>query len=164
MHTIYISHSKKFDFKTQLYIPLRTSPLNTQYHIILPHEYSNEPFVSKKFLRNVSAVIAEVSFPATGQGLELGWADMLEIPIACMYRKGTVPSGSLKTISHHLYAYDGPNDMVEKIAEIVPHLCLPLCITCGGTALSPNEIYIPNEGADLCRARMHHPLPHPDRR
>ncbi|MBW2985833.1 hypothetical protein KY333_00525 [Candidatus Woesearchaeota archaeon] len=35
---IYVGHAKKFDFKKELYEPLRKSPLNNEHEIVLPHE------------------------------------------------------------------------------------------------------------------------------
>jgi len=71
MLEIYITHSRDFDYKTELYTPLRNSSLNSQHRFILPHE-TNEFINSKEIIQRSNLVIAEVSYPATGVGIELG--------------------------------------------------------------------------------------------
>jgi hypothetical protein len=79
---IYIGHSSSIDFKEQLYEPLRNSGLDDEHNIVLPHEDSDEPFNSKKLLKNKCDVfVAEVSEASTGLGIELGWADLYEVPV-----------------------------------------------------------------------------------
>jgi len=96
---IYISHSSGFDFKAELYLPLRNSILNKQHDLILPHENSEEPYLIKDKLPEFDLILAEVSYPSTGQAIELGWVSMKRIPIACFYKKGSKVSSSLKTVS-----------------------------------------------------------------
>lgn len=127
---VYISHSRKFNFKHYLYAPIRASViLCEKYEIILPHEISDEPFLTKEFLRTCDAVVAEVSYPATGQGIELGWADFLGIPIICIFGKGVRPSGSLITLSEEFYEYDGTLDMSTKIDFALNKLAVELKVT-----------------------------------
>ena len=66
---IYISHSKALNFKQDLYQPIRESYLNSEHEIILPHEVYEEAkdFITKEIIKTSDVVIAEVSFPATGQ-------------------------------------------------------------------------------------------------
>ena len=51
---IYIAHSQSFDFKTELYIPIKNSPLSKEYSFVFPHELMDERFNSKDFLKNES--------------------------------------------------------------------------------------------------------------
>lgn len=85
----YISHSRNFDFVKELYIPIRESRLNTEHFFLLPHEDSDTVFPTKDYFESQECdmVIAEVSYPSTGQGIELGWAEMLHIPITQTRRK-----------------------------------------------------------------------------
>ena len=64
-------------------------------------------------------MIAEVSRPSIGVGIELGWADSAKIPIICMYNEGTKPSVSLKAISTIFVQYLGAKDMIEKIGTAI---------------------------------------------
>ena len=60
-------------------------------------------------------MLAEVSYPATGQGIELGWADLLEIPIICVYKEGAKVSISVSFISKKLLMYTSKENMLEDI-------------------------------------------------
>lgn len=60
-------------------------------------------------------IIAEVSLPATGQGIELGWADYAKTQILCMNKKDTKISSSLKFITNDFIEYENDTDMINKI-------------------------------------------------
>jgi endonuclease V-like protein UPF0215 family len=64
-------------------------------------------------------MIAEVSFPATSLGIELGWAEMLETPVLCVYRKGCKISRSLKAITDDFIEYENPEDLIERIIRFI---------------------------------------------
>ncbi|EKD99624.1 MAG: hypothetical protein ACD_22C00221G0007 [uncultured bacterium] len=111
---IYISHSNSFDYKNELYLPIRNSALNTQHSVFLPHE--TDTFINTKdIIKNSDLVIAEVSYPATGVGIELGWADSFGIPILCFYREGTKISGSLNVVTKVIVPYQNSEDLFTKI-------------------------------------------------
>lgn len=97
---IYISHSSKYDYINKIYNPIRNSDLVQSNTFFLPHEKKNKIVNTKDIISNSNLVIAEVSLPATGQGIELGWADYAKIPILCIYKKGTDISSSLKFITN----------------------------------------------------------------
>lgn len=118
---IYVCHSKKFDFKKELYLPLRNSPLTTKHEIIFPHE--TEEFINtKEIIRNSDLIIAEVSYPSIAEGIELGWADSFGKPILCIYKNDTKPSGSLKVITEKIIAYSDASDMVVKIINVIENI------------------------------------------
>jgi hypothetical protein len=118
MLKVYVAHSGNFDYKTELYTPLRISSLSSQYHFVLPHE-SNGFVNSKEIIKKSDLVMAEVSHPSTGVGIELGWADSYHIPILCFYKQGTKLSGSLKAISSAVVSYSNPTDMLKKIEDFL---------------------------------------------
>ena len=72
---IYISHSTGFDYQKELYEPIKNSELYNSHEIIFPHDKSSEVSNSKEVIKGCDMVIAEVSYPSTGMGIELGWAD-----------------------------------------------------------------------------------------
>ena len=115
---IYVSHSRNFDFKNELYQPLCASELNKMYTFILPHESDEVPFATKELFQSKGCdlVVAEVSYPGTGQGIELGWADMYDLPIICLYKEGAKVSSSLSLISKKLLMYTSQENMIEDIA------------------------------------------------
>ena len=112
---IYVGHSNDIDYVNELYIPIRNSVLNTKHFIVLPHEKTSEPFNSKSFFTNCDLVIAEVSAKSTGLGIELGWANLLGIPIVCIYKKGSSYSSSLSVVSNIFLEYESNQELIEKI-------------------------------------------------
>ena len=55
----------------------------------------------------LTTVIAEVSYPSTGQGIELGWAYLEGIPIIGLYRMGMTPPAFLRAIAEDFLEYSG---------------------------------------------------------
>lgn len=111
---IFVAHSSDFDFRNKLYIPLRGSSLNAEHEIFLPQENGKER-VTKELIKSCGVMVADVSLPSTGEGIELGWADTFGIPIICMYEKGSKISSSLGFVAHTLLEYDNPADMLDKL-------------------------------------------------
>ena len=66
--------------------------------------------------KDMDLLIVEVSFPSTGQGIEIGWASTLKVPILCIYKNGNKISGSLKYITDDFITYIDSNDLVAKIS------------------------------------------------
>ncbi|MFQ5492977.1 MAG: hypothetical protein ACE5DX_02335 [Candidatus Dojkabacteria bacterium] len=116
---IYVSHSSNFDYKVELYAPIRESELNKVHRFTLPHEDSDEQYDSRTEMPEFGMVLAEVSFPSTGQGIELGWADSETIPIVCIYKTGAKISGALEVISDVFIDYDDSQDMIIKFTDFL---------------------------------------------
>jgi len=117
---IYISHSKDYDFVKELYNPLRKSELDKNNEIVFPHEKSDEPFNSKDFLKNsCDLIIAGVSFQSIGVGIELGWADLFNVQILCIYKKSKKPGKSLKVLTNNFIEYANPEDMILKLSKFI---------------------------------------------
>jgi hypothetical protein len=119
---IYVAHSTSFNFKEELYAPLRASELNSSHTIVLPHEESSAQFNSKEYLKTCDAVIAEVSYPSTGEGIELGWANLYGVPIIAIYKEGTKPSGALKAVTDTLIEYADAADMIQHLSKCLLYL------------------------------------------
>lgn len=111
---IYVSHAKAFDFVNKLYTPLRSSRLNNEHDFFLPYE-SERQENTKDLIKSCDLVIAEVSVPSLGEGIELGWANMLGVPIVCISPQGSKVSKSLQYITKEFIVYENPTDMIEKI-------------------------------------------------
>ena len=117
---IYVAHATSFDYQNELYRVIRKSELNERHNIILPHEKGLGLFNSKDFFKkDCDLVIAEVSYPSIGVGIELGWADALGIPMVCMHKKGTRISKSILAITNHVFAYNDSEDIPELITEYI---------------------------------------------
>lgn len=114
---IYVSHSRSFDFQKDLYDPLKNANLPVEF--IFPHEKSNSQTDSKELFENHECdyVLAEVSFPSTGQGIELGWANIFNIPVICFYKKDSKPSNSLKVITDKIIEYNDMKELVVKLSN-----------------------------------------------
>lgn len=120
---IYVGHSRAFDFKEKLYRPIRESCLNNEHNFVLPHESSDKPSNSKEYFENkCDLFIADVSCPATGLGIELGWADALGIPIACVYEKGSKLSGSVKVLCDNFLEYSSGEELIFGIEGFIKKL------------------------------------------
>ncbi len=112
---IYLSHSSGHDYETELYQPLRQ--LSVAHDIYFPHDEQNKGGESKEAITSSDLVLAEVSHPSTGQGIELGWASAQDIPIVCFHRTGSKVSSALQFISSGFIEYESTQDMVDKIAS-----------------------------------------------
>lgn len=105
---IYICHSTQFDYKTELYQPIKESALFKEHEFIFPHD--TDKFVnSKDIVKSCDLVIAEVSYPSIGEGIELGWADDAQVPVVCIHHENCRISPSLSTITSRLIPYDSTN-------------------------------------------------------
>ncbi len=119
---VYVTHSKHFfDYQKELYEPLENSVLAQNHKFIFPHNENETPFSSKKMMQSkgFDLILAEVSYPATGQGIELGWADAYSIPIVCIYKENAKIAGSLKRITNSFVEYNDHKDLVEKLGKIL---------------------------------------------
>lgn len=59
---------------------------------------SIQPFNSKKFIKILDLLLAEVSFAYTDLSIELDWASSCNILTICVYKKDSKISESLKTV------------------------------------------------------------------
>lgn len=110
---LYVSHSTGFDYKTELYAPLKHAFAN-KYEVFYPHD-TVAVHNSKVMIEECDAVLAEVSYPSTGQGIELGWANASGVPIICFYKVGESHSSAVKIISGDIYEYSSAEEMIEKL-------------------------------------------------
>ena len=114
---IYIGHSTDFNYEEDLYNPLKSNKLSEEHELVFPHE-SEEFFNSREFLREeCDLVIAEVSKASTGLGIELGWASLFEIPVICIFKSGSDPSGSLKAVTDQFLEYSSRKEMLAKLED-----------------------------------------------
>lgn len=111
---IFVAHSSNFDFKTKLYAPLRGSALNTEHEILLPQEGPIEE-ITREMINHCDAVVAEVSAPSLGAGIEIGWADAAGVPVIAMYEKDSHPSFSIDNAVSDRFEYESAEDMLAKL-------------------------------------------------
>ncbi len=113
---LYLSHSSGFDYEKELYEPLKTT-LTANHDVFFPHDTENIGTKSKDIIATSDYVLAEVSFPSTGQGIEIGWADANGIPIICFYRPGSKISSSLRFVSDVFIEYSSEQEMTTKLSD-----------------------------------------------
>ncbi len=119
---IYVSHSSKFDYEKGIYRPIKESDLFRQFPFLFPHEVSaSEPYPTKALFDSgdCSLVIAEVSYPSTGQGIELAWGKSNGIRICCLFQSGNQPSSSLKCVSETFIEYQGEGAFIDAVREVL---------------------------------------------
>ncbi len=112
---IYLAHSSRYDYQHKLYEPLKQT-IGRQHEVFYPHDEHEEGARSKGMIASSDVVLAEVSYPSTGQGIELGWADAAGVPIVCFYRADTQPSGALKFICDTSIPYGDTDEMCRELA------------------------------------------------
>ncbi len=118
---VYVAHATDFDYINKLYKPLRESALNDVHDFFLPHEHDRLEN-TKDIMKECGMLLAEVSKPSTGEGIEMGRAEAIGLPIVCIYEKGSKPSSALQFVSGTIVEYDGPGDMIEKVGKVLSQL------------------------------------------
>ena len=111
---IVVTHSSGFNFRDELYKPIRASLLNTEHNFLLPQE-KERGRITKEIIKNADLVFAEVSYPSTGQGIELGWANIFNTPIVCFYKTSMKISSALKYVTNNLIEYADEKNLIEKL-------------------------------------------------
>lgn len=119
MKRIYVAHSKDIDYLNDLYAPLKNADFLSDYELLLPHELSDISYNTRGFYERIDLMIAEVSKPATGLGIELGWAFDDQKPVYCIYRTGSKVSSSVRSITDKIYEYQDVDEMLEIVRKIV---------------------------------------------
>jgi nucleoside 2-deoxyribosyltransferase len=118
---IYVAHASQFDFKDKLYTPLRASALNTEHEILLPQDGPIEE-ITRDMINATDALVAEVSAPSLGVGIEIGWADAAGVPVIAMYEKDSHPSFSIDNAVSDRFEYESSDDMIAKLTAALQKL------------------------------------------
>ena len=115
---VYVTHSSDFDYKAELYQPLREIQIEG-VEFVFPHKDTDQPTNSKERIKEFDLVLAEVSSPSTGVGIELGWADMIGVPVVCIHKQGTGPSLSLQSITREIIQYTDAATLKEAVTKFL---------------------------------------------
>lgn len=116
---IYFGHSKDFDYKNEYYKPIEENQNLENETLIFPHKNQSNNKHSREFYSTLDIFIAEVSYKATGLGIELGFASDDKIPIYCFYKSGTKPNSSLKCLTNYIKEYNSKEELTYYIDQIV---------------------------------------------
>lgn len=115
---VYVAHSSDFDYVNKLYRPLRESALNSEHDFFLPHE-KGDIRETKELMKECDLLLADVSMPSTGEGIEMGRAEAIGLRIACIYERGSRVSSALRFVSDIFVEYNDPQDMIRKVADLL---------------------------------------------
>ena len=118
---VYIIHATSFNFKKGLYAPIEALKLN-DIEFVFPHEYTNEAKNSKEMIKTCDVVIAEVSYPSTGSGIEMAWANYLDVPIFALHHIDRQYSSSIKMLTNHISSYADIAELQKLIVQIIEKL------------------------------------------
>lgn len=118
---IYFPHSKQLEYES-LYRAIRASAFLAKHTCILPYEKNVNPQESKSIIKDCDLVIAEVSYPGTGLGIELGWAEGFGKRIICIYKYDFHIAGSLKYVSEDFISYLDFHELMEKLETAITEL------------------------------------------
>ncbi len=116
---IYVGHSKDINYQEELYKPIKEYEKSNNHTFILPHDNNNHINYGREFYGSFDLLIAEVSMPATGLGIELGWAYDSKVPIYCIYKKGNRISNSLKAVTDKFFEYETTDDLKQVLKLIL---------------------------------------------
>lgn len=119
MKKIYVAHSKKMNYKEDLYKVIRESKRLEEYNIILPHEFDDNSSNPREFYKFLDLFIADVTHTGTGLGIELGWVYDDKVPIYFIYKKGSKLSGSIRCVSDKFYEYEDSVSLEKVLLEII---------------------------------------------
>ncbi len=114
---IYLAHSSGYDFKTELYEPIQKNCSNKNHTFIFPH--NGQLVDSKNVLSTCDLVMAEASYPSTGLGIELGWANDLKKHIVCIHKTGSAPSSALRIVCETFLSYGSEVELISCITRII---------------------------------------------
>jgi hypothetical protein len=115
---IYVSHASASDFTRELYEPLKNSEFAGNHSFFFPYEAGVETD-TREIVRGADLMLAEVSLPSTGQGIELGWASDDGKRIVCVSKEGVHPSTALSFVPHESITYMHTEDLLSKLSKIL---------------------------------------------
>lgn len=115
---IYCAHNTTINFKDDYYRPLKESSLAQTHQLIFPHE--TDQFIdSKQIIESCDLVIAEASFPSTGMGIELGWANAIGKRIIAVHHSDTTVSQSLAAITSEILPYSTLEELTDTLINAI---------------------------------------------
>ncbi|MDB4992467.1 MAG: hypothetical protein JWL75_712 [Parcubacteria group bacterium] len=115
---IYVAHAGDFDYENKLYIPIKASNLAKEHEFFLPHEKEND-FNTKEVIKTVDLLVADISQPSTGVGMEIGRAEAAGVSVLFVSEKGAKISTSLNYVSDQFIEYEDSNDLIAKLREYI---------------------------------------------
>lgn len=118
---VYVGHLRQSDYETEIYQPLRVLAQELSVEFIFPHAPGTAYINSKELFQNKGCdlFLAEVSYPATGLGMELAYANVYDIPVICIHQKNAKPASSIKSLNCPIVTYENTQDFTQKVKLIL---------------------------------------------
>ena len=116
---IYVAHASSFPYEKSLYTPIMSHPMSQKHVFVFPHLNAQNGIDARELIKTCDLMLAEVSLPSLGEGIELGWASAAHIPITCLHEKGTHPSRSLRHICTSIQEYSDVDELLRFIENII---------------------------------------------
>jgi nucleoside 2-deoxyribosyltransferase len=119
---IFVAHSSDIDFETKLYVPLRESVLNSDHEILLPQESGSKDEITREMINGCDVLVADVSRPSLGTGIEIGWADAASVPVIAIFEEGSKVSFSIDNAVTDRFEYSDAQDLINKLETTLEKL------------------------------------------
>lgn len=119
---IFISHSTVTDYEKEIYNPIKSSELTSSHEFIFPmDDVENVASDVRNVLLNkeIELVIADVSIPSHGVGMEMAWAYEANIPIVCIYKDGSELAESLEMVTKKFLMYTNAENMMQDLKDLL---------------------------------------------
>jgi len=110
---IYLAHSSNCDYINKIYKPILADSELSKI-ITLPH-MEKDYMHNRNYYEDFDLVIAEVSSPSTGMGIELGFFYDEHKPIYCIYQGDY--SKSVEVVAKKIIEYDNIVYTIKKIIK-----------------------------------------------
>lgn len=115
MKKVYFAHANEGDYENKFY-----KPLGSLKNIKFVFPYANEETkFSRDIIKKCDYLLADISNPAMGMGIEIGWANAFGVPIIFMYKRGSKVSSYLSKLSKNIIEYRNLEKELYKIKEII---------------------------------------------
>ncbi len=112
---IYCAHSSAHDYLNEFYKPIQESDVFKKHEFIFPHTPGEKFSHSKPIIETCDLVLAEVSFPSIGLGIEMGWANAASIKIWAIHQQDKSISSSIKVVASQIHPYQSLDDILQHL-------------------------------------------------
>lgn len=114
---IQIWHARNSFFQDELYWPIKLSSFFSEHTWVFPHDSGD--INSRESIKSIDLFIAEVTTPAIGLWIELGFASAYGKKILCLSKKWVKISSSLSRITKDFIEYNAKEELIEKIGNFL---------------------------------------------
>ena len=118
---IYVAHASSFNYQEELYEPLLSSSLAKKHELILPHRDETKGHNSAEIIPTCDLIIAEVSYPSTGMGIELGRGEAARVPILAVAQREVKVSSAIGFVTQTIEFYTNPRELIDKLTTYIDH-------------------------------------------